>query len=76
MRKILLGAVFLIAATAGASADPWDHGGRGPGWGGPGWGGRPAYGWGGYDAPRFGPRLRCFWREGYWGPRRVCVERW
>jgi hypothetical protein len=81
MRKVLFGGLFLVLATASASAGDWRD--RGDGWGRGGWGGGPPrhhhHGGYGHGGPRFGygpPPVRCVWREGYWGPRQICRSAW
>lgn len=72
MRSLIIAGTLLVLGTAAASAQPWYGRGYGPPPPPPGygWGGPPPVGF--YGAP---PR-RCWWRDTFWGPRRVCRGGW
>lgn len=89
MRIPLIAATLLLAGVGVAEAQYYRPAPE-PGWGPPsrymppppppGWGWRHRRFDDGYRAypRRFddGPRVRCWWRETPWGPRRVCRRAW
>ncbi len=73
MRALIAGTALLMLAGV-ANANPW------------GWGGGPGYGFGpppprpvfdrGYGHGWGGPPRRCWWVDGFYGPRKVCRGGW